>query len=139
LTYVDFIDSSYCVRLFSQIVAFVLLALWMPATQHCAFGAVTAWESSLCETVCNHEAEGTHEDACTVVESGDYTSSITLAHVPAPQLTTLACLACLNARIVSEATQLAPPAWSKDDPADWVPQWAFIARAALPARAPTLT
>ena len=111
----------------------------MPATQHCAFGAVTAWESSLCETVCNHDAGGTHEDACTVVESGDYTSAITLAHVPAPQLTTLACLACIHARLVSEATPLAPPAWSKDDPADWVPQWAFIARAALPARAPTLT
>jgi hypothetical protein len=139
LTSPDFVMFVHAVRLVRQIVAFVLLALWMPATQHCAFGAVTAWESSLCETVCNHDAEGTHEDACTVVESGDYTLSITLAHLPAPQLTTLACLACIHARLLSQATPLAPPAWSKDDPAGWVPKWAFVARAALPARAPTLT
>lgn len=119
--------------------AVVLLALWMPATQHCAFGAVAAWESDLCEAVCNHDTGGAHEDACTVVESGDYTLSATLAHVPAPSLTALACLACLHARLLFEATPLAPPAWTKDDPAGWVPQWAFAARAAMPARAPNLT
>ena len=123
----------------TQIIAFVLLAIWMPATQHCAFDAVVTVESHLCETVCNHDTGGSHEDACTVVESGDYTLSATLAHVPAPSLTTLACLACLHARILFEATPLAPPAWSTDDPAGWVPQWAFTARAALPARAPNLT
>lgn len=126
-------------RLINQIVAFVLLVLWIPATQHCAFGAVTAWESGLCETVCDHDGDTAHEDACTVIESGDYTSAITLAHVPAPSLTALACLACLHARLLSQATPLAPQAWTKDDPSGWVPQWAFIARAALPARAPTLT
>lgn len=126
-------------RFITQLVAFVLLLLWMPATQHCAFGAVAAWESGLCEAVCDHDSGGAHEDACTVIESGDYTSAITLAHVPAPSLTTLACLACLHARLLSTATPLAPPTWTKDDPAGWVPEWAFAARAALPARAPTLT
>lgn len=130
-------------RLLRQIVAFVLLALWMPATQHCVFGAVTDREAdreaNLCDTLCNHDSGGTHEDACTVVESGDYTSAVTLAHVPMPNLTTLACLACLHARLLAEARPLTPPAWTKDDPAGWVPQWAFDARAALLARAPTLT
>jgi len=127
------------VRLFSQIVAFVLLALWMPATQHCVFGAVSGWVADLCGTACHHDDDGAHEDVCTVVESGDYTSAVTLAHAPAPNLTTLACLACLHALLLSEAPPLAPPAWTKDDPAGWVPQWAFAARAALPARAPNLT
>lgn len=127
------------VRLFSQIVAVVLLALWMPATQHCAFGAVTGWIADACDTACNHDNGATHEDVCTVVEGGDYTPAATLAHVTAPNLTTLACLARLHARLLSEATPIAPPAWTKDDPADWVPTWAFAARAALPGRAPNLT
>lgn len=126
-------------RVFRQIVAFVLLALWMPATQHCVFGAVTGWLGEVCDTACEHDNGTAHEDVCTVVESGDYTPAASLAHVPAPNLTTLACLACLHARLLSEAPPLAPPTWTKDDPADWVPTWAFAARAALPGRAPNLT
>lgn len=100
---------------------------------------VTGWEGRLCETACSHDVGNSHDGVCTVVESGDYTSVATLAHVPAPHLTTLACLASLHARMLAEARPLAPPAWTKDDASGWVPEWAFVARAALPARAPTLT
>jgi hypothetical protein len=125
------------VRLVRQIVALVLLALWLPATQHCAFGTVTGLGGNLCETACSHDIASSHEDFCAVVESGNYMSAATLAHVPAPHLTTLACLASLHACMLAEARPLAPPAWTKDDASGWVPEWAFVARAALPARAPT--
>lgn len=138
LTCSRFIVVRRAVRLFSQIVAFVLLVLWMPATQHCVFGAVTGWETNPCENACNHDSSGAHKEACTVVESGDYTSAVTLAHVPAPNLTALECFACLHARLLAQATPLAPPPWTKDDPVEWVPVWAFATRAALPGRAPNL-
>ncbi len=127
------------VRFFRHIVAVVLLALWMPATQHCLFGAVTGWAAEACGVACDHDVVGAHDDGCTLVESGDYTPAVALAHVPAPNLTALACLACLHARLLLEAHPLAPPAWAKTDPADWVPAWPFAARTALPARAPDLT
>jgi hypothetical protein len=127
------------VRFLHRIVALVLLAVWLPATQHCAFDTILNVESDFCETACAHENGSAHADFCTVVESGDYTLTTTLAHAPAPSLTTLACLGCVHATLLLAATPLAPPTWAKDDPAGWVPAWAFAARAALPARAPNLT
>lgn len=134
-----FCGRSTTVRLLNQIVAIVLLALWVPATLHCAFGSVSEWDNDLCAAACNHDTDGNHQDACTVVESGDYMSAANLAHVPMPNLSVIACIACLHARLLDEARPIAPPAWTKDDPAAWVPVWAFVARAALPARAPTLS
>lgn len=127
------------IRFLRSPVALLLLALWLPATQHCVFGAALDWEVERSGTTCHHDESGTHEDVCTMVEGGDYLAGATLAHVPAPNLTTLACLACLHAQLLAEAPPLAPPAWAKNSPDEWVPRWAFVARAALPARAPTLT
>lgn len=119
--------------------ALALLALWLPATAHCSIKAATGWFAELCDIACSHAENTAHADACDVVESGDFTAAAINAHAPAPSLTTLACLARIHARLLAEAIPLATPAWSKDDPDDWVPSWSFAFRAALPARAPDLS
>ncbi|BET67406.1 hypothetical protein ASA1KI_23240 [Opitutales bacterium ASA1] len=123
-------------RVLNQIVAIVLLALWVPATLHCAFGSVTGLQTKLCEEACKSTG-GTHEGACSVVESGDYTAAANLPHVPMPNLSTVVWLACLHSRLLYDARPLAPPAWAADHPREWVPVWAFVQRAAPLSRAPS--
>jgi hypothetical protein len=126
------------VRFLFQITALVLLALWLPTTQHCEFDSLLDWESDPCESVCDHGAGATHDDLCVLVEGGNYTASATRDMAPAPTLTVVACFACLHALALHRAPPLPPPAWTKDDPGGWIPQWAFATRASLPARAPNL-
>lgn len=122
-------------------VAVLLAFLWLPATSHCSLDAASDLISGLCDNGCSHSNPDTHAhaDACLTVESGNYTAATAVAHAPAPSLTTLACLACLHARLLSEARTLSPPAWAKDHPLDWIPAWTFTLRAAPLARAPDLT
>lgn len=123
----------------SRITIFILLVVWLPATQHCAFATIANLETSECDAICDHNDSGDQLNACTLVESGDYTSASNLAHVPIPNPSAIVCLIRLHARLLSDPLPLAHPAWTKDDPSAWVPSWAFVARAALPARAPNLT
>lgn len=127
-------------RVLQRLLALALLALWLPATGHCAIGTLADWAHDACALACAHDAAaGTHADACDLIEDGDFKPASVAAQAPAPSLTLLSCLACLHARLLAEARPLAPPPWAKNHPADWVPQWAFDARAALPARAPDLS
>ncbi len=125
-----------CVRRF---ITLLLVAFWLPVTAHCSLEAMTGLLDEVCETACPHEADGMHVDSCDLVESGDILPATAVAHAPAPSLTTLACLACLHARLLAEAEPLAPPAWATDHPRDWVPSWTFALRTAPAARAPDLT
>ncbi len=128
-------------RAFQRFLAFVLLALWMPVTSHCSISSVFDWIGQACEQTSAHESDthSPHSDACELLEGGDFQPSALSPLTPAPSLSVLSCLARLHARLLDEARPLAPPASSRDDPADWVPRWVFSARAALPARAPSLT
>lgn len=128
-------------RVLQRLLALALLALWLPATGHCAIGTFVDWFDQACGLACAHDDAATpHADACDLVEEGGFKPAAVAAHAPAPQLTVLSCLACLQARLLAATPSLAPPpaAWTKNDPADWVPRRAFVARAALPARAPDL-
>lgn len=123
------------------VVALLLLAIWGPATAHCSIAAATDWLAELCSVTCcdDDAAQPAHADACDLVEDGGYVPAVSPALAPAPQLTALACLSCLHARLLAEARPLPSPAWAKDHPRDWVPIWRFTRRAAPPARAPDLT
>ena len=122
-----------------RIIALLLLALWLPATQHCALIAASGGELDCCSSTCTADQRDMHMDACSVVESGDYGSDSRMARTPAPDLVFVACLACIHARLLVSLQDSPLPPFHKDDPTAWIPRWYFDARAALPARAPTLT
>jgi hypothetical protein len=127
---------------FSRILALVLLALWVPATSHCAVETVLGIVNEHCEAVCAHDDSATDAhpaaDACEMLERGEFKPAVAELAAPAPALTVLACLSHVHAALLAEARPLAPPAWSGDHPADWVPVRHLASRAVAPARAPNL-
>ncbi len=130
---------------FRRILALVLLALWVPATSHCAVETVLGWVNDHCLSACSHgSASGDHADApvadaCATVEGGDFKPSFDLLVAPEPALSVLACLSRVHAALLAEARPLAPPAWSADHPDAWVPARHLARRAIAPARAPSLS
>jgi hypothetical protein len=131
------------VNWFRRIVALVLVALWLPATSHCAIETVLGWvDNEHCLAACSHDGvdESGHlaADACTTLEDGAIKPAVASLLAPAPSLTVLACLDCVHAALLAEARPLAPPAWSSDHPDAWVPTRHLASRAVAPARAPNL-
>jgi hypothetical protein len=124
---------------FRRIIALMLLALWLPATSHCAIDAMTDWFGDACSVSCEHAQNTAHADACDLVEGGGFAPAAVATPVPVPHLTPFVCLACLHARLLADAEPVPPHSWAKDDPAAWVPAWRFALRAAPPARAPNLS
>jgi hypothetical protein len=117
----------------SQFLALFLLALWLPATQHCALEAAEVLTDS-CTAPC---ANGT--DNCGTIEDGAYKPSTTVMTAPAPAL--VADVSHLGQALVLPAAASAP-AFLAGAPAsrapDWVLTWQFVRRAAPSPRAPSL-
>lgn len=122
------------------LVALLLLALWLPATQHCGLEA-TGWLGNEAECHTDGGCQADHAkapcdaDNCQSVEDGAYKSPASPRLVLGPSV--LSCLCCL--RVISPETIVVPlvsPARTNPPP-ELTPSWQFIARAALPARAPT--
>ncbi len=131
-------------RVLKSYLALLLMAVWLPATSHCALATATDWIADFCEHVCgsgsHNQEHDSHDDGCAAIERGDFTAAVATASAPAPVWAEIADL--VRAQVLHRlhaASATEPPSWAKDDPAGWVPQWAFTARAALPARAPNLT
>ena len=127
-------------RLFS-FAAFVLLALWLPATNHCALESAGVLGTLACEHEATPEEDCEHTcaaDVCERIESASFSKNVKALHVLPP-----------SASCVDLPLLLAPPerepdratASRGDPPAVRVLQhtWAFARRTALPARAPDLT
>ena len=125
-----------------HVVAVVLLALWLPATQHCGLEAAeliaadaSHGEHSGCaETSVDH---CTH-DGCNVVESGLVKCSHESVKVPAPVLAACTCFLCLQISPPERAVEpvLTVSGCLSTEP--WVPVWQFVRRAAPLSRAPAL-
>ena len=124
-----------------HIIAIVLLALWLPTTQHCGLEAagLIAPEAPHADAKCCAMGNGpcTH-DGCNVVESSLIKSSNDTIKVPTPSLAACTCFLCL---------QLLPSVWAvepslavsePETPEHWVPAWQFVRRAAPLSRAPSL-
>ncbi len=124
-------------RSWSKFVALLMLALWLPATQHCDLEAAGInflthedHASSSCEDACK-------DDICHNVEGAAFTKEAgALRVLPPPEFTLCACLLHLVEPPLAEP-QLAC------SPGDLSPEllvlrgtWAFVYRTALPARAP---
>lgn len=125
-------------------IALVLLALWLPATSHCALEALSEHVGEVCATLCSHDAVHDADsgrpaaDACAAVEDGAVKADSAAIAAPAPMLFALACLDCLRAAILTEADAVEPAAYAAAHPDDWVPRRHIESRAAAPARAPGL-
>lgn len=125
-----------------HVIALVLLALWLPATQHCgleAAGLIAADVAHDATTACCEKSGGpcTH-DECGVVESDLIKRGNEDIQVPAPTLVACTCFLCLQLLPPEPAAEPALTATASDHPQHWVPVWHFARRAAPLSRAPSL-
>ena len=118
------------------LLSLLLLATWLPATEHCALEAA----GLLAETCPDGCATTSGEkDGCDTVENGAYKLSGNTLKIPAPDLFVGACHFCFQQIQLDAMGELVPPSGALfERPTDWVSTWQFVRRAAPPSRAPTL-
>jgi hypothetical protein len=122
-------------------VVFVLLALWLPATQHCgleAAGFITSDSSDNPVACCEPTATFCAYDNCHVIEQFTPKTSNDSLQVPTPDFVACACFLCVQIldRKLSAGSVVSVVA--TDQPVGWVPTWHFARRAAPLPRAPTV-
>lgn len=111
------------------------LALWLPATQHCALE-----QAGLIANTCpDHFSEGSSldKDGCSSVESAAYKPAGNTFKVPAPSLLACVCFLCLQpAPLVSvEGSQLPGELVQRSE--SRIAAWHFVRRAAPLPGAPS--
>ncbi|MFA6959156.1 MAG: hypothetical protein WC205_00205 [Opitutaceae bacterium] len=130
-------------QLFFKFAAFLLLAVWLPVTQHCdleAAGLVSSHDADTSGLTCCEEGSDpcTH-DGCELVENGTYNSASPSRSLPTPHL-----LAVCSCFIFSQLSALEArdepvlPVAEVLTPSSWVPVWHFVRRAAPLSRAPSV-
>lgn len=118
-----------------RIVALAVLAVWLPATLHCALEAAGLDEWFGCHEEAAHDTSHCTDDACHAVEGLAYKPDVAPVKVPPPAPALLChCLLCLAPSFALPATE--PPTAPPEPPA-LVRSWQFARRAAPPARAPS--
>jgi hypothetical protein len=126
-----------------RFIAVALLALWLPATLHCALETAGLDELFHCGT--DHHSSGAHEtpadatrDACDIIEGSAFKPAANSALLSPPVL----CAQFLAFAVPPVALDLTPPPSGLGErilaPPEVARTWHFVARAALPARAPSL-
>jgi hypothetical protein len=121
-----------------SIAAFLLLAVWLPATNHCTLDASGVIEALACDhdeaatENCDHDCTA---DVCERIETASFGKDVKTLKVLPPPLA----LAALILAIAPAATGPEPSSatW-EDSPEVRLLQrtWVFAQRAAVPARAP---
>ncbi len=123
-----------------RLIALAVLAVWLPATLHCALEA--AGFEGVFSCADGHET-GAHDesprDACDVVEGAAFKPAANTAALTPP--VPCACLPCFVAPL--SAIDLTPPATGVSEfvaaPPEVARTWHFVARAAPSPRAPALS
>lgn len=123
-----------------RLLVWVMVALWLPATLHCAMDQAGVFDS---KPACCHEDSSKAADAndcgtrCDIVGGDTQKLANHLVKVPAPVL-----LVWLSNAVVSLPDELAFAPQVSPDGAESPPElsrtWQFVERAALPPRAPSL-
>lgn len=123
-------------RRFSSFIALLLLALWLPTTQHCMLEAAEFVQKS-----CHEQGAASDQkcaaDECATLESAQYRLASTFIQVVAPEWHDCLCLLCLKAPEFQSDASIRSALTASEYPRDWVPTWHFVRRAAPPSRAPT--
>lgn len=137
--------GTFCrgVNRFRRISAFLLLAVWLAATQHCVLEAAGVWGAEGDEPAsacCPDSSSHCEHDACEVVEGGSIVSATSSVKVPSPEWQVCWFIAeldriALRVSTVSDYDEVEERGRSLD----WVPIWHLERRAALPPGAPSLS
>jgi hypothetical protein len=123
------------VRRFLPFLSLLLLATWLPASEHCALEAAGIFAETCSDGCASACAE---KDGCDLVENGQYKPSGEILKVPAPDLFVCGCHSCLlRIQLNAARERVLPSGALVERPRDWVPTWQFVRRAAPPSRAPT--
>lgn len=123
-----------------RFVAVLLLALWLPVTQHCDLEAAGVW----CFGHEHHGESGQHDpcadDACHTVEEMGWVKDFGAVRVPPPDVLPLVDLmASLTAIPLGVGVQVAESvADAEPDLLRLSRTWIFTRRAAWPSRAPNI-
>lgn len=122
---------------FRRFAAIFLVAVWLPAVLHCRVENLLGLDCCA-DTQANHsEKKGCEGDICDSLEAGFIKSSSDQLAIAAPQL--CACLICCI-HVVEPADISAPPVTGVIEeamaPPEIIQSRHFLARSALPARAP---
>ncbi|MCX6952180.1 MAG: hypothetical protein NTV51_08440 [Verrucomicrobia bacterium] len=123
-------------RRLQSLFCLLLLAIWLPTTEHCALEAAGLLGETLPDG-CAAAPGG--NDSCDTVENGAYKPAGTALEIPAPQL--FACVYGLWLQQIQRdaARELVPPPGALHErPHDWVSTWQFVQRAAPSPRAPSV-
>lgn len=124
-----------------KLAAFLLVALWLPATLHCqleglGLDAIFACADQPAEAA-HADDNGCTDDGCQTIESGQITvakSRVDLSLLPVLVSTCTHCL--LSVAPPTPAPEIS--ATRQDEMLPLQRTWQFARRAALPARAPSL-
>lgn len=130
-------------RFLRHALTLLLLALWLPATSHCALETLaTHLDPSCCVEVCSHDLHAPSDDttprsdSCGIVESGLVKSDFTEVTAHPPTLVLLACLSTLVAIRLREDASFTPGSYHASHPDEWMRARHLVFRAVAPARAP---
>lgn len=124
-----------------QLISVLLLALWLPATLHCqleAAGLGDQHQDGCCTDPAQTGATDCRDDACANIEASLHKEAAPRLALSAPEACD--CLLCL-ADFACACTGCTEPALSPARhavPPELAVTWQFVARAAPPARAPSL-
>jgi hypothetical protein len=124
-----------------KITAFLLLCLWLPATQYCTLvaaeiiceGAQLAAPTECCET-----QDQCSRDACNLFENGAIKAGSEASRVVAPDLSACLCFVCLQVAQPGSLDESVLVVSAPEHSLDWESTWQFVRRAAPLARAPSL-
>lgn len=116
---------------------YLLVALWLPVTLHCRLEAAGffAPHDDCAEQQAAHTGSDCKDDACPAIEDALYKESAQGLHVFAPQIAD--CMVLLELPAPCALLSTLSPARHAPPPELGV-TWQFVARAAPPARAPSL-
>jgi hypothetical protein len=121
-----------------RILSLLVLAIWLPATEHCALEAAGVLPNSCSDGCASSQLGG--DDGCAAVENAAYKPSSDALKVPTPDLFACECFFCLQSISADVAHEIAPTSGASfERPQDWVSTWHFVRRAAPAPRAPSLS
>ena len=121
-------------RLF-QLFTILLALAWLPIATHCSWEGLIAGDLFKCDTGTAQKGDCSEDgDGCVAVESGSYKVPDTAPEVPTPLFAVV--LFELPVVVPNLSEQAAPHTAA---PAEVPVSWQFVARTALPPRAPSLS
>ncbi len=126
---------------FNKVIALALLALWVPATQHCdleVIGLFAAHADHQANASCSESHAPCPSENCQVIEDGTYKRSGTLVKAASPSLLVCVFSLCLQPAALDALHESVTPAVALENPLSWVPTRHFVRGAAPMPRAPSV-